>query len=51
MMSNDGDDEGCRSSDNAIDDAVLVDVFDNGVGVRKMMMFFVCACLIACHEK
>ncbi len=57
MMSNDGDDEGCCSNDNAIEDAARVDGSDNGVGVRKIMMLFVCVCVcvrereIACQEK
>ncbi len=38
----------------AVDDAVRVDGFDNGVGATKMMVCVcvcVCACMIACHER
>lgn len=34
-----------RMMSNALDDAAGVDGFDNGVGVRKMMMVFVCVCV------
>lgn len=53
MMSDGGDDEGCCSNDNAIDDAARVDGFDNDAGVRKIIVFFVCVCvcIVACHEK
>lgn len=43
MVSNDGDHEGCSSNDDkAVDDAAKVDGFDYAVGVKKMMMVFVC---------
>lgn len=37
-------DEGCCSNDNAIDDAARVDGFNNGTGLRKMMIFCMCVC-------
>lgn len=50
MRRDDGDDEGCRSNDNAIDGATGVDGFDNGAGVT-INEDCVCACVIACQVK
>lgn len=50
MRSNDGDDEGCCSNDNAIDGAARVDGFNNGAGLTKNDEVL-CACVCDCMPR
>lgn len=51
MRSNDGDDEGCCSNDNAIDGYIArVDGFNNGAGLTKNGEVL-CACVCDCMPR